>query len=208
MTNSEKPLFHLLGTPVIVEPAAGFTAAVSAVLTALLAGERGLSNRLAMGAFGALCYPITDIIHYAGHIVSSRQVQAPMDAVRISAPMPSSVYLNNDVPPAAHMGRAIGGPIASTTAMLAALALRPLTAAGSVARRLVTVFALFQAIFGLGALAPMPIIDGGTLLKWSLVARGRTEAEADSIVQQAFSAFLAVAGVIGGLWAIRKISAK
>lgn len=30
-----------------------------------------------------------------------------------------------------------------------------------------------------GSLAPLPIVDGGSLLKWTLVERGRTPAEAD-----------------------------
>jgi hypothetical protein len=36
-----------------------------------------------------------------------------------------------------------------------------------------------------GSLAPLPIVDGGSLLKWTLVENGRTPAEADQIVRQA-----------------------
>jgi hypothetical protein len=35
-----------------------------------------------------------------------------------------------------------------------------------------------------GSLAPLPIVDSGSLLKWPLVENGRTPAEADHIVKQ------------------------
>ena len=38
-------------------------------------------------------------------------------------------------------------------------------------------------IFG-GSLAPLPIVDGGSMLKWTLVERGRTPEQADEIVAQ------------------------
>ena len=33
------------------------------------------------------------------------------------------------------------------------------------------------------SLFPLPLVDGGTILKWSLVAAGRTPAQADRIVR-------------------------
>lgn len=43
----------------------------------------------------------------------------------------------------------------------------------------------------------MPIVDGGSLLKWTLVARGRTEAQADLTVQRTSLATGTVAGLAG-----------
>jgi hypothetical protein len=40
-----------------------------------------------------------------------------------------------------------------------------------------------ELLLSLAAL-PLPIVDGGTLVKWTLVARGRTETEADEIVRR------------------------
>jgi hypothetical protein len=37
----------------------------------------------------------------------------------------------------------------------------------------------------IGSLSPLPMVDGGTILKWTLVERGRTIEEADTTVRQA-----------------------
>jgi hypothetical protein len=34
------------------------------------------------------------------------------------------------------------------------------------------------------SLAPLPPVDGGTILKWTLVERGKTEREADEMVRR------------------------
>jgi hypothetical protein len=34
------------------------------------------------------------------------------------------------------------------------------------------------------SLSPLPPVDGGTILKWTLVAKGKTETEADKVVQR------------------------
>jgi hypothetical protein len=44
-------------------------------------------------------------------------------------------------------------------------------------------------------LAPLPPVDGGTILKWTLVARGRTETAADEIVRRVDW----VIGILGGI---------
>jgi hypothetical protein len=34
------------------------------------------------------------------------------------------------------------------------------------------------------SVSPLPPVDGGTILKWTLVEKGRTEAEADEVVRR------------------------
>jgi len=49
-----------------------------------------------------------------------------------------------------------------------------------------------------GSLTPLPVVDGGVILKWTLVERGRTPAEADAVVRRlnlAIGAMAIVAGV-------------
>ncbi len=48
------------------------------------------------------------------------------------------------------------------------------------------------------SLMPVPIVDGGTILKWTLVAHGRTETQADETVRRINWA-MALAGGISGV---------
>lgn len=49
------------------------------------------------------------------------------------------------------------------------------------------------------------MVDGGTLVKWTLVARGRTEKEADEMVRRVDWVLGIVGGIIGvGLLAMQK----
>ena len=47
------------------------------------------------------------------------------------------------------------------------------------------------------SLSPVPMVDGGTLLKWTLVARGKTVTEADEIVRRVDWVMGTVAGIVG-----------
>lgn len=58
--------------------------------------------------------------------------------------------------------------------------------------------ALGHGLLILMSLAPVPMVDGGSILKWTLVERGRTEKAADEVVRQvdwAFGILLVVIGV-------------
>jgi hypothetical protein len=55
-----------------------------------------------------------------------------------------------------------------------------------------------------GSLAPLPIFDGGSLLKWTLVDSGRTPTEADQIVKQAGLATGVAATGAGVMFATRR----
>ena len=48
------------------------------------------------------------------------------------------------------------------------------------------------------SLMPLPIVDGGTLMKWTLVAHGRTQTEADETVRRV-NWVMALAGGISGV---------
>ena len=49
---------------------------------------------------------------------------------------------------------------------------------------------------------PLPVVDGGVILKWTLVERGRTPAEADTVIRRLNLAIGAVALVAGVVLAI------
>jgi len=68
---------------------------------------------------------------------------------------------------------------------LISFALRPLSPVGSVGHELAVDTALGHGLLLAGSLAPLPIVDGGVILKWRLVGGGRTPEEADQLVQAA-----------------------
>jgi len=126
--------------------------------------------------------------HNLAHLSASHLVRKPMDQLHIQLGMPRCVYykLNDeDVSPREHITRALGGPVFNLTLLPIASAAKRLTKketiAGMTAR---TAFAsnLFLSTI---SLLPIPGIDGGPILKWSLVERGMTNQEADEVVRKA-----------------------
>jgi hypothetical protein len=107
-----------------------------------------------------------------------------MDEILLSAGMPRTLYWNNEVCPDAHRLRAIGGPLFNLVALLLSLAIYALLASHSIVRELAIWSALGHALILIMSLVPLPVVDGGTLLKWTLVARGRTETQADAAVRR------------------------
>jgi hypothetical protein len=97
--------------------------------------------------------------------------------------MPRTVYFDDDVPPRVHCLRALGGPIYSALGLSISLILRALSPHGSTVHEVAGWSCLGHA-FILGSLAPLPVIDGGAILKWTLVERGRTPPEADEVVRR------------------------
>jgi hypothetical protein len=109
----------------------------------------------------ALAWYEADLIHVAGHITSSRLVDAPMEYVRWGF-FAINGYTQHDVSPRQHIGRSLGGPIASGVAAIAYwLIWRALgrTLLGQIA----LIACIQNAVTALGSLAPLPIIDGGVI---------------------------------------------
>jgi len=198
------------GVPVNVRPI--FWVAPPAMWLALiwLAGkrrpERSLGQRLLVALLG-LPFPfLADVGHALAHTESAKRAGAPMDQVLLSLDMPRTLYNNNDVAPAIHRQRSLGGPIYSAASFLGSLLWRALSAPDSLSRELADVACLSHGFILTGALMPLPIVDGGVILKWTLVEQGYTPEAADAVVQKAGVLSLAlVSGVITWLlWSRRK----
>ncbi|MCB0226295.1 MAG: hypothetical protein KDI02_21570 [Anaerolineae bacterium] len=189
-------LFSYQETRITAEPSALGAPIFIFFLGAILARGVSLGVRLRRGIFASLAYITTDITHFGGHIYSSRYANAPLNQVHLGAPMPVSVYDNNDVSPQAHKMRAIGGPIASGISLLVSLLLRSLTRPNTAMRDFFTAQCWMHAIFGFGSLAPIPFVDGGSILKWTMVERGQTPEQADENVKEAN---IVLGGLIGGV---------
>jgi hypothetical protein len=182
-------LFTAWGTPVRVHPMVLANVVTLWALLSWLAGRRHLAwrvgRRLLAGAASAMALLSADVGHALAHIASARWAGAPMDYILISAGMPRTVYLDDQVSPLAHRRRALGGPILNAAGLLVSLALRPLAPRGSVPREVLDWSCLGHGALLAGSLAPLPVVDGGSLLKWSLVEAGRSPQQADAVVRQA-----------------------
>jgi hypothetical protein len=180
-------LLTIKGTPIKAKPAVlGNAFALWAALTWLSGRKRPdlpWPTRLGVGALATATLLLADVGHAIAHISSARRAGAPMDEILISAEMPRTLYVNNAVPPAVHRRRAIGGPIFSALGLCLSWLLRALAPPQSLLRELAEWSSRGHGLILAGSLAPLPMVDGGTILKWTLVEQGQTPAKADQVVK-------------------------
>ena len=172
MLNKKYPLAHFFDLDHIALGSAfvGFT-----LLWILLAAgawkflAQPLLTAVFLGFGGAVLHFAGEVFHQLGHARAARRAGAPMTGVRYWWVLGSSLYPENEAeqPPAVHIRRALGGPVASLwlAAILAGLllAFRPGTPAFYL-----TAFACLEnlLVFGLGSFLPLGFTDGSTLIKY------------------------------------------
>ncbi|MBC8248234.1 MAG: hypothetical protein H8E90_01025 [Anaerolineales bacterium] len=202
-TNKVPTLFTVWNTPIKVKPGVLVNLLVGWIALSWLAGqqlpESSWAARLLVGAISTFALLVADLGHAMAHIVSARYAGAPMDVILVSMGMPRTLYFDNDVSPQTHRLRALGGPVFNTLGLLASLLLRLLTPYGSLARYVVDWSCIGHGMILAGSLAPLPLVDGGVILKWTLVERGRTPAQADAVVRRldlVIGAVAVTAGVV------------
>jgi len=147
--------------PARLRPSAALPLPVIGALVYLLARKLREEQAPLLALAGVLSWYEADLIHVAGHIVSSRRAGAPMDEVRWGF-LAANGYHDHDVSPQQHIGRSLGGPIASAAAaLLYWLAWRALhrTLLGRVA----LIACVQNALVAIGSMAPLPVIDGGVI---------------------------------------------
>jgi len=159
--------------------------------------ERTFWQALLFGFVAMLLLLLSDFGHALAHIFSARYAGAPMDELQISEGMPRTLYWNNEVSPRAHCTRALGGPIFNALGLLLSAAIYALAPGSSLLRELAAWSAAGHGLLLIMSLLPLSIVDGGVLLKWSLVVRGKSPSEADRILQRLDWAIGLVAGLIG-----------
>jgi len=148
-----------------------------------------------------------DVGHAMAHTISARLADAPMDEVLLSSEMPRTLYQNNEVSPRTHIIRASGGPVFSLTCTVLSLLWRSLSSKGSLSRDLADASLAGHSFILAGSLAPLPMVDGGTILKWRLVESGQSSKQADRAVKKQslyFGAVLLGLGALLGLLAKRR----
>jgi hypothetical protein len=155
------------------------------------AGLEGLCQMLAMLG--------SEWGHNTAHLLASHLVEKPMDQFRIQFGLPRCVYheLNDrDVAPRDHLVRALGGPIFNLLILPFAAAAKRLTKKETIAGMTARTAWDTNLFLSLVSLLPIPGIDGGPILKWSLVERGKTTREADETVRKVNGPLALVLGLI------------
>lgn len=145
--------------------------------------------------------------HNLAHLSASHLVGKPMDQFRIQLGMPRCVYheINDlDVTPREHVARALGGPIFNLLVLpftcIARRLTRPDSIAGVTARTARDTNLFLSAV----SLLPIPGIDGGPILKWSLVERGKSVPEADEAVRRANGPLALFMGLFSSILFLKK----
>ena len=198
-------LFRFNDVPVKVQPAFWpipfLVTGVLAWIAGLRRPDRSWVQRLTVGLVALPVALLADIGHAMAHTLSARLAGAPMDEILLSAQMPRTLYENNDVQPPVHILRSLGGPIFSLTCVTLSLLWRSLSPQGSISRELAETSLVAHGFILAGSVAPLPMVDGGIILKWQQVQAGRSVEQADRVVHRASlglgTAFLSVGAVLG-----------
>ena len=200
------------GTPLVVKGWSWLPVAQILTWLLMLQGarrkrpERPLSERAGVAAASTAVLLGSEWCHNLAHAAAARAVGKPMDAMRIVGGMPLCVYydLNDrDVTPPQHILRALGGPLFNLLLLPLALLLRWRARPGTPVREVADVAVGANLFLSTASFTPLPMIDGGPVLKWALVARGRTPLQADEAVRKVNGA-LSAPMALGSLLAARR----
>ena len=151
---------------------------------------------------GAVSMPVvlgSEWCHNLAHAAAANYIGKPMDAIRINWGMPLCVYhdINDpDVTPRQHITRALGGPIFNALVLPIAALFRWNTPRGSITREIADITIGTNLFLLTVALLPIPGIDGGPILKWSLVEQGYTPEQADQAVRKVDGVLGVILGIL------------
>ena len=170
--------------------------------------ERSWLQRLGIGLLAMPVALNADLGHAMAHTISARLAGAPMDEILLSSGMPRTLYQDNNVPPRTHIQRSLGGIIFSLSCFALSLLWRRSSPKGSLSRDLAEVSLACHSIILSGSVAPVPVVDGGIILKWILVETGQSEEQADQTVHKTsltLGAVLLGLGALLGFFRKRKL---
>jgi Zn-dependent protease len=149
--------------------------------------SRSWEQRIGIGAFTTTVILGSEWCHNLAHAAAAKLVGMPVDAIRITWGMPLLVYFDiNDpiVTPRQHIIRSLGGPLFNLALIPLSLLTKSFTPPDSPARDVANAAVGMNTFLSSVSLLPIPGIDGGPILKWSLVERGRTPEQADEVVKK------------------------
>lgn len=172
-------------------------AATLAVCVVLAAKRKPRWPWIGKGLLGAVWFVIFQasyVLHSIGHILSARQVGAPMHSVVLHWGFQINEYLDHRVTPQQHIGRAIGGPLASGAGMVSGFAMWRLLHRVPLLGDVAQAWYVSSLLGVLVSVLPAPHFDGASLLKWTVAEQTGEVALGEEAMQQA--GFAAVAGLL------------
>jgi Zn-dependent protease len=143
-------------------------------------------KQVCAGAVNTVILLGSEWCHNLAHTFVASLIGKPVDAIRIFWGTPLLIYYDiNDrqVTPRQHILRALGGPVFNAMAMPIAWLARRLTRQGTFTHYVADFAFGTNAVLSTVSLLPIPGIDGGPLLKWSLVETGRSPEQADETIK-------------------------
>lgn len=181
-------LYRFNEVPVVAQPdfwpAPVLLTGVLAWVAGLRKPERSWPQRLGVALLAMPLAFFADVGHAMAHTISARLAHAPMDEILLSSGMPRTLYRDNNLPPRTHIRRSLGGPIFSLVGFSLSLLWHLFSSRGSLSRDLADASLAGHSFILLGSLAPLPMVDGGIILKWKLVEAGQSPEQADQTVRR------------------------
>lgn len=165
--------------------------------------EAGVVKHISEGALTTTVLLGSEWCHNLAHAYTANLIGKPMDELQIQWGMPRCRYeqLNDkDVSPRQHIIRSLGGPVINLVMILVTFLARMLTRRDSIARETTRIALQTNVFLTTVSLLPIPGIDGGPILKWSLVDQGYEIEEADQVVQKVNGPLAGLLGLFSG-WA-------
>jgi Zn-dependent protease len=148
--------------------------------------EWQFAKQVRAGALASMIMLGSEWCHNLAHAAVAGWIAKPADAIRIFWGTPLLIYYDiNDqaVTSGQHRLRALGGPLFSGLVAPFAWLAYKMTRPGSLSHYLAGFALGANSFIACGSLLPIPGLDGGVILKWSLVEKGCTPREADEEVQ-------------------------
>ena len=198
---------RVFGTPVVTKGMTWLPAAevVAWGVLAWYAGKRQPQRTwLERLGVSALTMPVvlgSEWCHNLAHAAAAQMIGKPMDALLVNFGMPLVIYYDiedENVKPREHIIRALGGPIANASLLAVWLLIQRLSRPGSLRGEIADIGVGTNAFLSTISLLPIPGIDGGPILKWSLVERGQTTEQADESVRKVNGVLSLLLAIVSG----------
>jgi Zn-dependent protease len=148
--------------------------------------KRSMGERIALAGLTSTAILGSEWAHNLAHWTISHKLHKSMDEFQILFGMPRCIYYDlNDpaVTPHQHILRSLAGPLLNASLIPLLVRLRKGCQPGSMAHEIWDAAVGMNVFLATVSLLPIPGIDGGPILKWSLVDQGKTPEQADQVVQ-------------------------